>query len=290
MPGDSRPPKPKKVKRNGTSSRNSISNGERNEEMESNKEMESQPQKMKIPKPIFAATNDVKKLQAELFKNTEFSEKPMYKRCFNYTQIITSSAADKQKVTAGLTEKKLDFYTFPEPSQKPKIFVMKGYLYATPEEILSDLQKAEIKAKVTYLMNPSNPYFMSNPLYMVHFEKDTDLNVQLLNRQNRYIINMVVSWEPLRKQIQRLTQCYRCQRFGHSSSRCGFLVRCVKCNESHEKGACKRTDNKVPGVYCVNCKGNDHPSNSPTCPEYKKEMEKREKILQRQRPRYNPAM
>ena len=60
-----------------------------------------------------------------------------------------------------------------------------------------------------------------------------------------------------------ISQCYRCQRFGHSSVRCNQPTRCVKCAGQHAARECNKTKEEAP--RCCNCEG-DHPANWRGCP------------------------
>lgn len=72
-----------------------------------------------------------------------------------------------------------------------------------------------------------------------------------------------VTWEVPEK--IDITQCYRCQKWGHSSKYCNYERRCVKCSHSHERGQCTNNDAQSE-VYCVNCKATGHPSSWKGCP------------------------
>lgn len=78
-----------------------------------------------------------------------------------------------------------------------------------------------------------------------------------------------VRWETPQK--SDVTQCYRCQRFNHTSKLCRMPFRCVKCKESHEPGNCKNlkfVNGILMKAYCVNCGIHDHPANFRKCPHY----------------------
>lgn len=58
-------------------------------------------------------------------------------------------------------------------------------------------------------------------------------------------------------------QCFKCQRFGHSSLYCGYAPRCVKCAENHLAQDCPLSKEASP--KCINCSG-DHTANYKKCP------------------------
>ena len=108
-------------------------------------------------------------------------------------------------------------------------------------------------------------------MYLVHFGKSINLNI--LNHSHRTIDGIIVKWEIVKKTNKKVTQCFRCQNWGHSSINCGLPFRCVKCSESHEKGACQRTS-REGDPKCCNC-GGPHSSNHRGCPSYKQHIEKK---------------
>ena len=57
-----------------------------------------------------------------------------------------------------------------------------------------------------------------------------------------------------------ITQCFHCQRVGHTSRSCKSKARCLRCGGQHAIADCKSS---LP--LCANCEG-DHFANSKTCP------------------------
>lgn len=54
------------------------------------------------------------------------------------------------------------------------------------------------------------------------------------------------------------SQCFACQHFGHGSSKCDNLPRCVKCAGNHNASDCKKLPDQEP--TCCNC-GEKHTAN-----------------------------
>ena len=78
-----------------------------------------------------------------------------------------------------------------------------------------------------------------------------------------------IKWE--RHENRKLiTQCHRCQHFGHATSNCFREPRCVKCEEAHLTKDCTKDENTA--ATCCNCKGK-HPANYRNCPVYLKKLE-----------------
>ena len=60
-------------------------------------------------------------------------------------------------------------------------------------------------------------------------------------------------------------QCYKCQRYGHSSAFCHYLSRCVRCGEGHCKDSCPWDCNA--SATCRNC-GDHHTASSKAFKDY----------------------
>lgn len=101
------------------------------------------------------------------------------------------------------------------------------------------------------------------PIFVVHLTPDSNLNNV---HQIKKILHQSVSWEKIIS--KEITQCWKCQRLGHSSTNCNLAFRCVKCSESHEVGNCKLTNiqENTTNLKCALCGNNDHPASYKGCP------------------------
>ena len=189
------------------------------------------------------------------------------------TQVCCSTVADKEVLIEKLKSQSFKFFTFSEPSSKPLIYVLKGF----PKEQCVDINKLLLEmelptVKVTFLVDSDYP------VYLVHFTRQQDptknVNLQLLQITAKHVGNVIVKWERFDRSRKRMTQCFKCQLFGHTASNCGRDYKCVKCTEMHLPGECKRKSKDQEGSpKCVNCQG-DHTANSHTCPHFQTYAEK----------------
>lgn len=68
------------------------------------------------------------------------------------------------------------------------------------------------------------------------------------------------------KELPGPSQCYRCQRPGHSATYCTSTPKCRKCAQDHHSRECNKPKNQA--AKCINC-GGSHPSNYMGCPLFK---------------------
>lgn len=175
-------------------------------------------------------------------------------------QIVTNSKNDKLKVLESLQNgsENLEYHTFTEREDKNLVYVLKKHYHVDPTEMLTMLQANKCPATSVQFLN-NNP---SNPSYTVNFPKNS-INLVVLRTQFKIIDHSVVKWENFNNKKKKITQCHKCQRFGHTARNCGHKYRCVKCIEDHLPGNCKRTT-KEGSPSCVNCK-KDHAANNSKC-------------------------
>ncbi|GFS73338.1 uncharacterized protein TNCV_4712151 [Trichonephila clavipes] len=65
-----------------------------------------------------------------------------------------------------------------------------------------------------------------------------------------------------------VTQCYKCNRFNHTSDNCHMIPRCLKCGEAHQTKDCPIQ--RVETAYCINCQTYGHMANYSKCPLFPK--------------------
>lgn len=82
----------------------------------------------------------------------------------------------------------------------------------------------------------------------------------------KHVLFMKVKWERYLNK-NTVTQCRRCQQFGHATGNCFGSSRCVKFVGTHFSGECPAAPRgtKTEKSKCANCDG-DHTASSRDCP------------------------
>ena len=86
-------------------------------------------------------------------------------------------------------------------------------------------------------------------------------------RTIKYVLNVRVTWEKYRN-TKKVTQCHRCQQFGHGSKNCCNAPRCMHCAAQHLTEDCTQKEEEP---VCINCK-KKHKANSFECEAYTKRL------------------
>jgi hypothetical protein len=189
-------------------------------------------------------------------------------------QIIPWNYEDKINIIDKLKSMNLKYFTYSEYSERQLIFVLKRHFFVSTTDMLALLKLQGIPATKVSFLNSNEKM----PSYLVNFEKNS-INFFTLTNTFNIIDGLVIKWEKLNKQKKKITQCHKCQTYGHSATNCGRDYRCVKCLDNHLPGQCQRkTRDGAP--KCVNCHM-DHAANSKNCKffvTYKEKIEKSKKI------------
>lgn len=174
------------------------------------------------------------------------------------TQLLLEDLESKRTIIQSLKAKNIGFHTFTEKSDKHSMFILKGFYETSCENIIKLLKETKVPVVKVTKFNGSKHH----PVYLAHFQGN-ETNIHVLNHNFRKVDNIIIKWEILKKKQNSQTQCFNCQRWGHTSLNCGFKFRCVKCTESHAQGNCKRTT-RDGEPQCVNC-GKNHAASHRKC-------------------------
>lgn len=185
-------------------------------------------------------------------------------------RIQTHTLEDFQKIKSGLKDNHTEYHSFTLKTDKPIKSVIRGLPILNVEEIKSDLIEKGFKVLNLFLLKGKNGLPTINPLYLINFEPGSNIsaikNLNILCHCKISIERYITS--------KHITQCHRCQQYGHASNNCNRQFKCLKCAEPHQTSDCIK--NKEEPAKCINCQG-DHTANFSGCPAKLKYLERTKK-------------
>ena len=136
-----------------------------------------------------------------------------------------------------------------------------------PDALQEEIKAQRIEVlRCTQLKQKGDPPYPYR-IYLITVKHSVDLKDL---RKIKYIYYLKIRWERYRN-TRRVTQCHRCQMFGHGTNHCHNKPRCVKCRENHLTINCDKKKEEKP--QCINCMGS-HPANYSGYPKYQEHLSK----------------
>lgn len=174
--------------------------------------------------------------------------------------IYTTNKDDFNNINNELKKNKVESYSFTPKDEQMNKYVLKAAPGMEVNSIKRKLEENNIKIANCVQMTSKKTGQLSHS-YLIYTEKSNKIKTM---KNVTDINNIKTKWEHFVKP-NKITQCYRCQRFGHGSKNCNYRPRCLKCIGDHETKDCsiKKTENSI--VQCCNCKG-PHTANYQGCP------------------------
>lgn len=244
-----------------------------------------EPTKKQRPPPIVlhGDIQDHRGLRLRLAKEIQNGFHIKYNR-YN-TSVFLHDSEEYKKYKETLINAQTQFHTYTMKSEKTHAFVAEGLDEdVTPEEIEKELKLEHgFPVKTVYRMTTRKA-----PLFMV--VTDNTVTIKNLIAEVRHISHIKVNWH---RHINKreITQCHRCQAWGHSTSNCNLTPKCLKCAENHMTKNCEIEEEEPR--KCINC-GGGHVASSTECEVYQRIlMSRNERKTQRgpimERPKFVPA-
>lgn len=176
--------------------------------------------------------------------------------------IYCNTTESHQNLNEGLRSENALFHTYTRKEDRAFKLVIQGLPSTVTEDVSKELDKLGFNGAVITKLKKASGVESSFPPLLVQLPAGTDI---AKFKQTKYICSCVIRIQKFRPNNSLGTQCYRCQRFGHSSSNCNMPERCVKCTDKHASKDCPKTDRSLP-ARCCNC-NEDHPANYSKCKE-----------------------
>ncbi|KAL3289071.1 hypothetical protein HHI36_003513 [Cryptolaemus montrouzieri] len=222
---------------------------ESDEEEEGAEEMTSRRRNIKQGKPpplvMHGRMNDHKKMIEKMKEIATHGFHLKYHK--NTTSIFVNNENDWMRVHQFLTENEAEFHTYTWKKEKTHAFVLEG-LDNEP-----DVDEIKEEMKVTHQISVKQVYKMKNtrrPLYLVITGKEIVL--KFLQKTVNVLSYTKVSWKR-HFNNKTITQCHRCQIWGHATTNCNAKPVCLKCAKGHLTSECPLKKEEI--AKCANCGG-----------------------------------
>lgn len=213
--------------------------------------------KVQVPPVVLdGVPADIKALTKELREITKHEF--LFKNAGRTTHILPKTREDHQSIVSALKLKNTPFHTYGFKGDKSLRYLIRGLPATfTAADVAEDLQsRIEGIDHVYQFKKNENGKKIMLPIFIITTKKEVTLGQ--LNKLSGILYHKV-KFEKYISNSQT-TQCFRCQRFDHSSKHCNLKYRCVICGEEHDAKDCtKRVKPK-----CVNC-GETHVASYRNC-------------------------
>lgn len=168
----------------------------------------------------------------------------------------------------------LQYHTYTPKNERKHAFILRGMDSASDTDEIKEELENQHKMEVDKVFKLKNT---NKGLFLVVC--DSAVTLKYLNKNIRYVNRTKVTWER-RHNIPPITQCRRCQAWGHSTSNCYSEPKCLKCADSHWTRECQKVKKEDPNtnkhIKCANCLGN-HLAFDKECPVFLRKLELKNK-------------
>lgn len=141
-------------------------------------------------------------------------------------KVFTQTLEDYEALLTALRSDNMAYFTYCPKWVKPKHVIIKGLPNLSKEEITDDLKNKNVDIKKIDILKNKNGNVSLNPIFKLTLSPKVDLKKIW---EIDHICRVKIHWEKY-KNSKSVTQCHRCQDFGHGTLFCLNKPRCVKCD------------------------------------------------------------
>ena len=245
--------------------------------------MKYQKEKAFKPPPIILEGKFLTETNKLIKEIKQFATKEFYiKNTRKSTIVQLDNLTDYNKVLKHVQDQEFSHHTYTPKDGKTHAFVLRGYGHVNTQELKNDLTDLQIIVKNVYIMKNKKDAVNPETNYLVI----TDAKHTLKDLQTIKVLNHVrIRWER-RRQEARITQCMRCQTWGHVATNCRRRIACVICAGEHSSKECTLPKTQPP--TCANCRGAHTACNREKCPVYQNKAKYTEAARQETRKQAAP--
>ena len=208
----------------------------------------------------------------------------------NGIKIVLPTSDDYREITKALRARNISFHTYSLPEEKPLRVVITRIPKEIPsDDILSDLKSQNIPATQVHRMHRARSGHAFDMVLVVCEPCPSKIH-PIFNIKSVCNLTGISIEKPNRSGI--VSQCHRCQLWGHSQRNCFAQPRCVKCLGQHGTSDCPRPKDRTlctEPPSCVLCGASGHPANYRGCPKAPKTSPKLAKRANARQLRESPS-
>lgn len=174
-------------------------------------------------------------------------------------RVVPATISDFRAVVRVLNERKLEYHTYQLRQDKPRIIgvVIRGIPQGITDEVIAE-ELRDMGHDVHRVRRiRKGVHRTALDLVAVDVARGDGPNIYDIQR----FMHLCVRVEARHR--RQVTQCYRCQRYGHLASGCHLPARCVRCAGDHSLASCEHARDSPT---CANCHGR-HSAGSRDCPQ-----------------------
>ncbi|GFV45012.1 nucleic-acid-binding protein from transposon X-element [Trichonephila clavipes] len=178
-------------------------------------------------------------------------------------KLYTNTSIDYHKLLNLLDQHQFQYHVITPKDEWPIKVVIKGLPCNTDiNDIKSDLtDQGFTDTKVSQLIGRITKQKL--PVFMITLPRNIN-NAKIFQLKTlSYLSIRVEGYEGT-----GVTQCYKCNRFNHTSDNCHMIPRCLKCGEAHQTKDCPIQ--RVETASSINCQAYGHMANYSKCPLFPK--------------------
>lgn len=173
---------------------------------------------------------------------------------------------DYRAIVKFLDNKNFKYHSYRLPVDKTIDVVMKHIPTTFNEDEIKE-ELTNLGFKVSNVTRVWNKQKAAIPVVFIYLHSHDSQNKDIYNLER--FLNCVVQIQPKKKSVH-ISQCYNCQRYGHTKNYCRLTPKCLFCAGPHKADSCP---NKTQDAVCANCK-EQHAANFKGC-KYYEELRKR---------------
>ena len=234
--------------------------------------LQDAPQKLPTPERVPPIVVDGTVADIKLFISTcdrVTKNRVTLKSTGRTTQVFPKTKDDHNALRELFVKNNLLHHTFAFKEQRKRKWVIHGLPRTADIEDIMESAKEKLPGVETIIqMSRTDDKGLKTLIPTYIMITGSEVTAQMLS-------NLVIYHHRVRVEkfisTQTVTQCFKCQMFGHSSKYCNLKARCVRCSGEHSAQQC---DRKNVALKCANC-GEAHVASFRKCKSRDQYMAKR---------------